>query len=170
MSQALPQDDHLERAAIDASCRVPVLTFYGSAIFWLLVGTAFAIVASIKMHTPEFMADISFTTFGRIRPAHLNTVLYGWSSMAGIGTSIWLMARLCRARLRNSTLVTAAAVLWNFGVAAGTFGILDGQSTGIEWLEFPTYAALIIFTAFAAIAIWGVDMFANRKPGHVYVS
>jgi len=162
--------DRQERVAIDRSCRGPVLFFYGSAIFWLIVGTAFAIIASIKMHKPDFMADSAYTTFGRVRPAHLNSVIYGWASMAGIGTALWLMARLCRARLRNPSLVIASAILWNIGVIVGVIGILAGQSTSIEWLEFPTYSAIMLFIAFAFIAVWGVDMFVNRKPGHVYVS
>ena len=48
-----------ERAAIDSSTRLPVLTFYAAAVFWLLTGTVFALVASIKMHAPEFLADFN---------------------------------------------------------------------------------------------------------------
>lgn len=166
----LAQHDREERAEIDESCRVPVLLFFGSAIFWLLLGTAFAFIASVKFHHVQFLTESALTTFGRIRPAHLDTVIYGWGSMAGIGTAIWLMARLCRKKVRNPFILSIGVILWDIGVAVGIIGILAGHSTGIEWLEFPTYAAILLFLAFALIAIWGIDMFANRQPGHVYVS
>lgn len=160
----------MERASIDASCRVPVLIFFGTAIFWLLVGTGLALIASIKLHSPHFLSDWSFLTFGRVRPAHLNAVIYGWASAAALGVAIWLMARLCRVPLRNQKLILGAGMLWNVGIAVGLLAILGGQGTSIEWLEFPTYATFILFAAYALVSIWAIDMFVNRKPGHIYVS
>src|SRR3954454_19574644 len=88
-----PSDvDQVERALIDASTRVPVLMFYTSAIVWLLLGTLLAGLTSFKMHMPDLFGGVSFMTWGRLRPAHMNVMLYGWASMAGIGTAIWLMA------------------------------------------------------------------------------
>src|SRR5256714_13440537 len=88
--------EQLERALIDASTRVPVLMFYTSAIVWLLIGTLLAMFVSIKLHAPDMFSGISFLTWGRVRPAHTDIMIYGWASMAGMGTAIWLMARLCR--------------------------------------------------------------------------
>jgi len=164
------------RTEIDASCRVPVMVFFASAIFWLLVGTALALLASVKMHWPEFpwwpqyFVDADWLTFGRVRPAHLNTVIYGWATAAGVGTMIWLMARLCQAKLIGTPILMTAAVFWNLGVLIGTLGILGGHSTSIEWLEFPAYITPLLFVSYALISIWAVIMFTRRPPGHVYVS
>jgi len=159
-----------ERAEIDASTRGPVLLFFGSAVFWLLVGSVLGLVAAWKMTHPGLLDAFGFLTFGRIRPAHLNVVIYGWASSAGIGTGLWLMARLCRVPLMHSKLLVSAAVFWNLGVLVGVLGILAGDSRSIEWLEFPGYATPILFVAYACIGIWAVIMFRYRKPGHVYVS
>ena len=78
--------EQVERALIDASTRVPVLMFYTSAIVWLLLGTLLAGFTSFKLHMPDLLAGCSFLTWGRLRPAHMNVMLYGWASMAGIGT------------------------------------------------------------------------------------
>jgi cytochrome c oxidase cbb3-type subunit 1 len=163
----------LQRAAIDRSCRAPVLWFYGSAVIWLLIGTALALLASFKLHTPDFAAGPGWPgwlTFGRVRPAHLNTVIFGWAAQAGLGTLLWLMCRLCRVPLRRPALPLAAAVLWNIGVTVGTIGILAGHGTSIEWLEFPTYAAFFLFAAFAVVSLWALLTFADRQERHVYVS
>jgi cytochrome c oxidase cbb3-type subunit 1 len=163
-------EDKIERAEIDASTRLPVVLFYGSAIFWLLVGSFFALLASLKMNNPHLLDQWGWLTFGRVRPAHLNAVAYGWASSAAIGTGLWLMARLCRVPLRYSKLVIGAAIFWNLGVLLGTFGILAGDGRSIEWLEFPNYASGMLFVAYGLIAVWGVLMFRFRQPGHVYVS
>src|SRR5215475_5267990 len=93
--------ERVERALIDASTRLPVLVFYTSAIVWLLVSTLFGILTSFKTHSPDFLTDIPFLTWGRIRPVHLDALIYGWASMAGMGSATWLMARLCRTTLRH---------------------------------------------------------------------
>ena len=159
-----------ERAEIDASIRKPGLLFFGSAVFWLLAGSALGLLSAWKMTHPGLLDSMGWLTFGRIRPAHLNAVIYGWASQAGIGTGLWLMARLCRVRLMHSSLVISAAVFWNVGVLVGVLGILAGDSRSIEWLEFPGYATPILFLAYAFIGVWAVVMFRYRKPGRVYVS
>jgi cytochrome c oxidase cbb3-type subunit 1 len=159
-----------ERAEIDSSTRLPVLLFFGSAIFWLLLGSLLGLVSAWKMTHPAFLDQMAWLTFGRLRPAHMNTVVYGWASAAGIGVGLWLMARLCRIPLIHSKLLVSAAIFWNIGVLVGVLGILAGDSRSIEWLEFPGYATPILFIAYALIGIWAIIMFRYRKPGHVYVS
>ena len=155
---------------IDASSRVPVLVFFSAAVAWLVVGTILALLASVKMHHPGFLADVSWLTFGRVRPAHLNTMSYGWASQAGIGVMLWMFARLSKARLRLPRLLIVAAVIWNVALLAGTLGILAGQSTAVEWLEFPPYVAPILTFAFAIMAVAAFLTFSDRQEGHVYVS
>jgi cytochrome c oxidase cbb3-type subunit 1 len=173
---ASPEERMRERAVLDRSCRTPCLVFFVSSIFWLIVGTLFALIASTKLHTPEFMVslpwigDVGALTFGRIRPAHLNAVIYGWSSTAAIAVCIWLMARLCRVPVMHSWILVTAGVLWNLGVLIGIGGILLGHSTSVEWLEMPTQAAFLLFVSYALMSVWAVMMFVNRKPGHIFVS
>src|SRR5213079_1756816 len=134
VSAAAGDTEQLERAYIDASTRVPVLMFYTSAIAWLIVGTVLAMVVSFKLHSPDLFGDLSFLTWGRLRPAHMNVMVYGWASMAAIGTGIWIMARLCRTVLRHPLIIVAGAGFWNLGVLMGVAGILLGESTGYQWL------------------------------------
>ncbi len=170
VSDAAGDTEQLERALIDASTRVPVLIFYTSAVGWLILGTLLAGFVSFKLHTPDLLSDISFLTWGRMRPAHMNVMVYGWASMAGMGTAIWLMARLCRTVLRYPLLLVAGAGFWNLGVLLGVGGILLGDSTGYQWLEFPSYAAIILFVAYALVASWAVLMFRFRRGEQIYIS
>ena len=162
--------EQVERALIDASTRLPVLLFYASAIVWLLIGTLLAGFVSFKLHAPDLLSNISFLTWGRLRPAHMNVMVFGWASMAGIGTSIWLMARLCRTTLRHPLLLIAGASFWNFGVLLGVGGILAGDSTGYEWLELPRYAVVVLFIAYSLVVSWAMLMFRFRRGDNIYIT
>ena len=170
VSAAAGATEQLERAYIDASTRVPVLMFYTSAMAWLILGTLLAGFVSFKLHEPDLLSNISFLTWGRVRPAHMNVMVYGWASMAGIGTAIWLMARLCRTVLRYPLLLLAGACFWNLGVLLGVCGILLGDSTGYQWLEFPGYAAIILFVAYTLVVSWAVLMFRYRRGEQIYIT
>ena len=169
-SAAAGDTEQLERAYIDASTRVPVLLFYTSAIAWLIVGTVLAMTVSFGLHSPDLFGGISFLTWGRLRPAHMNIMVYGWASMAGMGTAIWLMARLCRTTLRFPLLLAAGGAFWNLGVLIGVGAILLGDSTGFQWLEFPRYVAVILFVAYTLMASWAVLMFRHRRGDQIYVT
>src|SRR5438067_2756133 len=170
VSAAAGDAGQLERARIDASTRVPVLMFYASAMVWLLIGTLLAGFVSFKLHSPDWFSDVSFLTWGRLRPVHMNVMVYGWASMAAMGTAIWLMARLCRTTLRHPLLIVAGIWFWNIGVLIGVIGILMGYSTGYDWLEFPPYAAVVLFVAYALIISWAVLMFRFRRGDQIYIT
>lgn len=156
--------------AIDASVRGPVLMFFASAIGWLLLASGLGVLASVKLNFPYFLTTFSWLTFGRVHPAATSAFVYGWAATAGIGASLWLMARLCRTPLRGGGVLVAAWGLWNLGVTLGVFGILYGQGTSFNGLEFPRYAALLIFTAFVFIALWMGLAFRQRTGGTIYIS
>ncbi len=158
------------RAGVDESCRYPVLLFYASAVFWLLVGTVLAIIASVKMHSPGFLDSWEWLTFGRVRPAHLNAMIFGWASMAGVGTLLWLEARLCRVQLRLQLLLVVGCALWNVGVAGGVLAIFNGGSTSVEWLEIPYSWSFVFSGVFAVVMAASIMMFASRRVRHIYVS
>lgn len=158
------------RAPVDESCRYPVQLFFASAVFWLLAGTVLALVSSIKMHTPGFLDGAAWLTFGRVRPAHLATMIYGWGSMAGIGVILWLVARLSRVRLPLQLLLIVGCALWNLAVAGGTYSILAGYGTSVEWLEFPRAWSFLFTGVFGIVMASTLMMFAGRRVHHVYVS
>jgi cytochrome c oxidase cbb3-type subunit I len=155
---------------IDRSCRWPVLFLFANALLWLMAGTVLAIISSIRMHAPGFLANWAWLTFGRVRPAHLNTEVYGFASQAAIGMAIWLMCRLSRVPLMQGWQVILGTIFWNIGVTVGVWGILAGDSTGIEWLEMPAYATPMLFVSYALVAIWAVMTFGLRRERHLYVS
>jgi hypothetical protein len=100
--RGLAPEDLEVRLRADASSRRAVLALFAVAIGWLLVGSIFGDIASIKLHSPEFLTEYAWLTFGRVRTAHLHAVNYGWATAALIGMSLWLMPRLVHTELKGA--------------------------------------------------------------------
>lgn len=162
--------ERAELAVIDASTRGPVLLFTSAAVLWLFIGTILALIASWKMHAPGLLGSTEWLTFGRVRPAHLTAVIYGWSTNVAFAVTLWIMSRLCRTTLRHAGWLFIACAGWNLGVIIGVAGILGGDGTSIEWLEIPGYATPLLFCSYAVIGSWGIVTFRFRRSEHTYVS
>ncbi len=165
--------DIAERAKlseIDASMKWPGLLFIVSGVLWLMAGTILAIIASIKMTNPDFLSAWEWMTFGRVRTAHLNAMAFGWGSNAVFAVGLWIMARLCRARIRHVGILFIAGCFWNIAVTVGVIGILRGDMLHAEWLEMPTYITPLIALSYGMIGIWGIIAFRFRQTDYIYVS
>lgn len=165
-----PPMSAVERAEIDASTRGPVLFFLGNAVLWLLAATVFGFITSLQLHNPNLFADIPWLTYGRLWPAYTNILSYGWASLAGMGVAIWLMARLCRVKIRFGVVLIGGAILWQIGLTFGIVSILAGKSSGVEWLEIPTASAALMLIGYALVGLWGIVLFGLRKETSAYIS
>jgi cytochrome c oxidase cbb3-type subunit 1 len=162
--------DALLRAGIDRSLRHPVMFFLTSGAAWLAVSIFLAVIASAKVHSPGFLSSWSWLTYGRVFPAHLNALIYGWGMQAAFAMIIWLMARLSRKQCTMVGTILTAGHVWNVGVSLGVIGILSGNGTGMPWMEFPSFAWPVLLVSYFAIMIGSFIQFRVRPEGHVYIS
>lgn len=156
--------------ATDQSSRTPVLLFASSAIAWLLLGSVLGLIVSLKFNWPDWLVGSPLLTFGRLRPMHLNAVAYGWLSMAGVAVALWLLPRLLRTPLRGAWLATVGGVLWNLGTGLGLLAVWLGDTDGLEWLEFPWYADILLVVAGGLVATPLFLTLRHKQVDHLYVS
>ena len=157
-------------AVAEASCRLPVLFLTFSSAAWLAAGAVLALLASIQLYSPTFMEGCPWVTYGRLRPAAVNALVYGFALQASFALAFWLIVRLGRVTLDAPLVVTAAGKTWNLAVTVGVLGILAGDGTGFELLEFPRYAALGLFASYACLAGWAIVTLHQRTERSLYVS
>ena len=164
------QQTAAERAAVDASARGPVLFFFGNAILWLFLATALGLISSIQLHSPEFLANIPWLTYGRVWPAYTNVLNFGWASLSGMGVAIWLLARLSRVQIKFPGVLITGGVFWQVGLTYGIGNILAGKMTGLEGLEIPTPSAALMLLGYLFVALWGALLFGFRRQTKAYIS
>src|SRR5687767_6195397 len=83
-----------EVISIDLQARGPLLLLVGSAIVWLVISGVLAVITSIQLHSPGFLADCPWFTYGRAHAMRESAFIYGWAANAGLGIALWVMARL----------------------------------------------------------------------------
>jgi cbb3-type cytochrome c oxidase subunit I len=109
--------------------------FMMSAAGWLIVGVLMGLVLAIEFVFPDFAKGIGWLVFGRLRQAHVNTVLFAWLSGAMMGTWLYIVPRLTGRRLWSELLGNICAFLWNVSLAAGIVLILNGYTQSREYAE-----------------------------------
>jgi cytochrome c oxidase cbb3-type subunit 1 len=168
-----PAPHHGDPLVVDRSIRIPVLIFFGSGVFWLVVASVFYLLSSSQMHSPNAWwsaPGIAWLSFGRAYPVFLNCYVYGWATCAGFGAGIWLLSRLTGVPLRSPLSLILAAVVWNIGMVTGVLSILGGATTGRELLECPLETAFILFLGLATVSFWAITTVWIRRPGRIYIS
>lgn len=164
------ENDTATRLQSDASTARVSRYLIASATVWLLLGSVYGLLASLKFNFPDWWTSHYDLSFGVFRPLHLNTVIYGWVSMAGMGIALWLTARLLKTTLRSSGLAIAGTHIWNVAMGVGTFSLFAGKTDGIEWLEFPWTTDVLFALGGALIGLPVLFTIVKRKVKHLYVS
>lgn len=167
---SLTQKELSDRLIADKSTALPTFVCLLTAMCWLIVGSAAAIIASIKLHEPDWLVSQAWLTFGRMRSIHLNSVIYGWASMAGVGVSLWLIPRLLKTPLVGAKFVYWGALIWHVALMCGVAAIGAGYTDGMEWLEMPWQIDIFIVLGGALMGLPLFLTLANRKVDHLYVS
>jgi cytochrome c oxidase cbb3-type subunit 1 len=165
-----PNTPTSEASVIDASLRTPLTVLITSALLWLLVASALGVVAAWQLHTPSFLNNCEFVTYGRIQPAQSSVFIYGWGFNAAFAVSLWLMARLSRGVLPGFGTLLLGTVFWNVGVAVGLIGILSGFSSAIAGLDMPGFALPLLWIAYALIAAWSFVVFRAGRSQQLFSS
>ena len=162
--------ENVERALIDQSARGPVLTFFTTGIFWLLVSVVLGFVASKKLHVPGYVSNAEWMTYGRVWPAYNVALIYGWCSLAGMGVATWLIGRLTRVAIQAPGFLKFGAWFWNAGVAAGVITLLAGYNSGLEYFEMHRAARVCMFIGYLLIGIWGLILFRYKRTAAPYIT
>ena len=168
--QNAPHRYDADHAGIDRVSAPAVLALLSSGITWLVIGSVFGLIASLKMHWPDWLAGEAALTFGRVRTLHLNMVIYGWLSMTGIAVAMWVAPRIFQTPLRFPRLPLVGVALWNTGVAAGGAAIAAGWSDGEEWLEIPWQIDILLALGCIFFVVPLVATAARRQVPYIYVS
>lgn len=144
-----------------------------SAVFWLLLGTMAGLVEGYRHVDPEFLGGSALLSYGRLRPVHTLSMMFGWTSMVSIALALYVVPKCARVTMDEAELKAGnvALWLWNAGVVGGTVALLSGQlNASREYREYPVWAAGLI--ASAVLVLFGTfyRMVARREVKGVYIS
>jgi cytochrome c oxidase cbb3-type subunit I len=147
-----------------------ILWYLGSAAFWLLFGTTIGEYLGIKFVSPD--ADqISWLSFGRLRPVHTNAVFWGWATLGMLGLGYYIVPTVSNTALASIKKGWYALWLINASVFAGTICLMVGiNNGGGEYREYIWPVMLIFAIGIALTLINFLQTVSRRKTKEIYIS
>lgn len=139
-------------------------------LVWLTIFPFIGALVSIKFHNPEFLSDYAWFTFGRLRPVHVNGVIFGAFSTSFIALVYYLVPRLCGISLYREQWGWALLWMWNIFLSTGSVSLLLGYNLGLEAAEFEWPLNLVRFVVLAGLTVQVVGTVFRRREPRLYVS
>jgi cytochrome c oxidase cbb3-type subunit I len=148
-----------------------VRTWLYFGMFWLLVTPSVGVAISGLFNYPDYLGTNNLgLTFGRLRPVHVNGVIFGAFSALFIGECHYLVPRLCGVRVPWAQWGVPLAWLYNISLAAGLLSLPFAQNHGLEAGELPLFAEIPIFIVIAATTAQFLLTIAQRLEAPLYVA
>jgi len=146
------------------------LLFIMTSAFWMAVATFIGLLAATELIAPDLTRGMGWLVFGRLRPIHVNLVLFGFVTPGLLGAAFYYLPRLLRTELFSERLGMLTVGLWNLTVAAGALTLSAGFSQGREYAEFIWPVDMLIVTAMGLVLYNFVMTVKNREEKTLYVS
>lgn len=158
------------RAGHEPETKQLVFSYIVSATVWLLIGTAYGLLAAVKLYWPEAL-EYPIFSFGRIRPIHTNTVMLGWSSMALVGIALYVISRTSKVPLHRPAFARFGLIAWNLSMLLALITLSMGITRGPqEYRELLTPIAALYAAGLISIFYTAYGTIARRKVPEIYIS
>ena len=147
-----------------------VRKFSIATIIWGVFGMSAGLYIASELAWPFLNFDIPYITFGRLRPVHTTSVIFGFGGNALFATSYYIVQRTCQARLPSSMLANFTFIGWNAGLVLGVISYMLGYSQGREYAEFPWMIDIAIAVVWIVYLYLFVATVKKRSQPHIYVA
>ncbi len=147
-----------------------VKKFAYATLLWGVVGMTVGLLIALQLYIPALNFEVSWLTFGRLRPLHTNAVIFAF-----VGNGIYMgvyysLQRLLKARMFSDLLSNIHFWGWQAIIVAAALTLPLGLTSSGE------YAELIWPIDIAIALVWvifGINMFGTilkRREEHLYVA
>jgi len=144
--------------------------FLVSSVAYFFIVGIIAVIIAAKFVWPDLMGTMSWLTYGRLRPLHVNGMLFGWLLAADMGLAYYVIPRLCGVKLWSEKLGLATAILWNVIILGAVVTLLAGKNQGWEYAELPWYLDVLVVVAWIMFGLNVLMTVASRKHQAMYVT
>lgn len=144
--------------------------FIISGAVWFCIATLFGAASAIHLFAPDFFRNIPWLEFGRVRPAHTNTVLFGFAGMGLVGPALYVLAVMLRTRLYSERLANLAMWLWNLAMVGTIVTLPLGFSQAREYAEAIWPVKMVLMSALVILLYVVIMTILTRREKLLYVS
>ena len=141
-----------------------------AAVFWGIAGFTVGLWLALELAYPALNFDISYISFGRLRPLHTSAVIFAFGGNVLFATSFYVVQRTCRARLVGDLAPWFVILGYNFFIVIAGTGYLLGITQSKEYAEPEWYADLWLTVVWVVYLLVFLGTLMRRKEPHIYVA
>ena len=141
-----------------------------TSAIWMVVATSMGLLGATELMAPDLTENIGWLVFGRIRPIHVNLVLFGFVTPGLLAAAFYYVPRLLRTELYSEKLGFITVLAWNITLVFAVVSLALGYSQGREYAEMIWPVDILVVLAFALVFINLIMTVSRRKEPVLYVS
>lgn len=147
-----------------------VYAYAASAATWLVFGTLVGLYISFKFAAPD-IEHVPWLSYGRLRPVHINSVFWGWGTLALLAGALYVVPRTSHRRLHSYGLAWVSLGLIDLAVVVGDVLLMAGiNNGGQEYREF-VWPVQAVFAAGVVLLAYNLARtIAGRGIEEIYIS
>ncbi len=146
------------------------LLFIITSAVWMIVATFVGLLAATELIAPDLTKGMGWLVFGRLRPIHVNLVLFGFVTPGLLGAAFYYIPRLLRTGIYCEKLGMLTVGLWNLMLLAGMITLSAGLTQGREYAEMIWPVDMMVVAVFG-MALYNMLMTVKeRQEPILYVS
>jgi len=136
----------------------------------MTIATFAGLLGATELIAPDLTGDIGWLVFGRIRPIHINLVLFGFVTPGLLSAAFYYFPRLLRTELFSEKLGVITVIVWNVALAAAVISLGLGYTQGREYAEMVWPIDILVIAAFTLVFINLTMTVKRRREPILYVS
>lgn len=141
------------------------------AIIWGIAGMSAGVYIASELAWPFLNFDIAQISFGRLRPLHTSSVIFGFGGNALFATSYYIVQRTCQTRLWGGSFwPTFTLYGWNIALLIAGVGYLMGITQAREYAEPEWYVDIMIAVVWVVYFVIYTMTLLKRSQPHIYVA
>jgi cytochrome c oxidase cbb3-type subunit 1 len=139
-------------------------------VIWGVVGMLVGVVIAAQLIWPELNFDVSWLSYGRLRPLHTNAVIFAFGGCALFATSYYVVQRTCHVRLYSDGLAAFTFWGWQAVIVLAAITLPLGITTSKEYAELEWPIDILITLVWVAYAVVFFGTLYRRRVQHIYVA
>lgn len=147
-----------------------VRQFAVMTVVWGIVGMLVGVWIAAQLIWPNMSMNISWLSYGRLRPLHTNAVIFAFGGSALFATSYYAVQRTCHTRLFGDKLAAFTFWGWQAVIVGAAITLPMGLTMGREYAELIWPLAILVALVWVAYAIVFFGTIVQRKVKHIYVA
>ncbi len=147
-----------------------VKLFFWATVIWGAVGLLVGLMVAFLFLYPNYMADISWLSFGRLRPLHTNAAIFAFVGNGFFLGMYYSMQRLLKTRMFSDFLSKLHFWGWQFIIVLAAITLPLGYTSTKEYAELEWPIDILVVLIWVVMGINMIGTLLKRRQRHIYVA